>query len=379
MKKIKVSTALFTRAAEKHGTAAAATHYGISMRTARRIIETVRMRGGSVDIHRGRPIRQRKPRIVQERNTFTQAEEDGAFRRLCRSPFPYPQMLERDEIEAEFSRLLRYVSFLDKNTIKRKGLIGLPICYPFFPNRYSARSDNGLSAVEAWRNNKALRAAIRLQLTYGDPTEAHRVLRAVTLRCRTPTIFRPAVAKFIYERYAGGGLVWDPCSGYGGRLLGAAAAGVQYIGTDVDAATVDGNLRLAAAVGSHAQVVQCPAENFTPPNDVSLVFTSPPYFNREQYSEGEKQSWKRYASLDAWIGGFLRPVIDRAKMCLRSEGKLVLNIADIRRRDKVVLPLVTKTIETAIESGFRHVETLQMPIGSINRISASEPILVFQK
>lgn len=379
MQKIKVSVAHFARTVEKYGTSAAAARFGISMRTARRIIATVRVHGGSVAIHRGRPTQQPKPRLQRERIKFTSAEEDSAFRRLRRTPFPYPPMLEHEQIAVEFARLVHYKSFLKHNTIKLKSTIGLPICYPFFPNRYDARA-GGRSAVEAWHDRDALRAAIRLQLRYGDPTEAHRVLRAITLRCRTPTIFRPAVAKFIYERYAAPGqLVWDPCAGYGGRLLGAAAAGVHYIATDVEATTVNGNLALAAAIASEVHVICCPAEEFKPPRDVALVFTSPPYFNREQYSNSDQQSWKRYASLDTWVEGFLQPIIAHAKVCLRSNGRLVLNIADIQQRNKTVLPLVTKTIETATESGFRHVETLQMPIGSINRISASEPILVFQK
>ena len=36
------------------------------------------------------------------------------------------------------------------------------------------------------------------------------------------------------------GTVWDPSMGYGGRLLGAIAAGVNYIGTDPCIPTYDG-------------------------------------------------------------------------------------------------------------------------------------------
>jgi len=36
------------------------------------------------------------------------------------------------------------------------------------------------------------------------------------------------------------GTVWDPSMGYGGRLLGAIAAGVNYIGTDPCIPTYEG-------------------------------------------------------------------------------------------------------------------------------------------
>jgi len=201
----------------------------------------------------------------------------------------------------------------------------------------------------------------------------HRVLRAVTMNCRTPTVFRPTVARFIYERFCpSGGRTWDPCSGYGGRLLGAAAAGVEYIGTDVEPETVEGNSRLAEALGYQAEIHLCPAENFEVP-DVDLVFTSPPYFNRELYSQREDQSWVKYGdSFESWVEGFLRPVVRSARLAKR----LVLNVADIKDGKKIV-PLVDTVIRIAAEEGFKQEVSLWMPLSRLNRSTAREPILVF--
>mgnify|MGYP003326451474 CR=1 FL=1 len=53
--------------------------------------------------------------------------------------------------------------------------------------------------------------------------------------------FRPTAAAALYDIFVDknsplegteAGTVWDPSMGYGGRLLGAIAAGVNYIGTD---------------------------------------------------------------------------------------------------------------------------------------------------
>jgi tRNA G10 N-methylase Trm11 len=161
--------------------------------------------------------------------------------------------------------------------------------------------------------------------------------------------------------------------------MGAIAAGVHYIGTDIDHVTVDGNRRLAAAIGAtDVEVIQAAAETFDAPN-VDLVFTSPPYFDRERYSQADGQSWKKHGEgLDTWVDGFLRPVIQRAHKALSIDSYLVLNIDDLRER-KVVIPLVARTIETAVSVGFNHVETLLMPLAAINRKSPSEPVLVFQK
>jgi SAM-dependent methyltransferase len=366
MRHIEVDAERFLEIVRVRGVAAAAEACGISMRTGSRLVRDLRTQGELVEIKRGRPRGSGDP-------------EESAFRRLRRAPFPYPPMLSDEQIRAEYVRLVNAKSFLDGDVIRPRSNIGLPLCYPFFPNRYTAKSRGNISAVDAWHDKNALRRAIRLQIAYGDPTTPERVLRAITLQCRTPTIFRPAVAKFICERFAQpGNLVWDPCAGYGGRLLGAAAAGVQYIGTDVEPETVDGNRRLAQAVGMQVCVELCAAEDFVPPTDVALVFTSPPYFDRERYSDDAAQSWRRHGTIETWLRGFLVPVVERAWRCLRPQGHFVINVADVRSKG-VIVPIVAETIRAAVSVGFHHAATLEMPIAGINRKNPSEPVLVFQK
>jgi DNA modification methylase len=199
---------------------------------------------------------------------------------------------------------------------------------------------------------------------------------------RTPSVFRPTVARYIYETYCPpGGTVWDPCSGYGGRVLGAVAAGIRYIGTDVEAETVEGNQRLASLLGAGGQVTlhQQAAEGFDP-GPVDLVFTSPPYFDRERYSTASEQSWRKHSGgIDAWVQGFLRPVIEHAHQFLPAGRHLVLNVADLRQGRKV-LPLVDLTVTTAVGAGFTLETTLEMPLAVVNRkAGAFEPVLVFRR
>jgi tRNA G10 N-methylase Trm11 len=187
------------------------------------------------------------------------------------------------------------------------------------------------------------------------------------------------VARWVYETYCrSGGKVWDPCSGYGGRLLGAFAAGVRYVATDVEPETVEGNRRLAERLGfTDAEIHECPAERFDP-GTVDLVFTSPPYFDREQYSDRDGQSWVSHGSdFDAWVEGFLRPVIATA---YQRSPVLVLNVADIRKNRKSV-PLVDRTIQTAVAEGYSLKERVWMPLARLNRTpeKAREPLLVFRR
>jgi len=170
--------------------------------------------------------------------------------------------------------------------------------------------------------------------------------------------------------------VWDPCSGYGGRLLGAHVAGVRYVATDVEPETVAGNQALADRLAfKSAEIHECPAEQFDP-GFVDLVFTSPPYFDREQYSDRGSQSWVAHGSgFDGWVEGFLRPVFATA---YRRAPVMVINVADIRSGGRLI-PLVDRTIQTALEEGYTFRERVWMPLARLNRSpeKAREPLLVF--
>lgn len=304
---------------------------------------------------------------------------EDVYKILSNIEFPFPQHSEQ-RWEDELRRLSALVIGLKENRIEPWSPVGCGACNPFFPNRFKASAGRSESAFEAWHKADKLRYAIRFQFKVGDPVLPHRVLRAVTMQHRTPSIFRPSVAKFIYQHFCpAGGKVWDPCSGYGGRLLGAYSAGVQYVGTDVEADTVEGNVKLSARLGYNAEIHCVPAEDFIPPK-VDLVFTSPPYFDRERYSRSHGQSWLRHGTtITQWVEGFLRPVVRSSYGSLPSGGPLILNIADLTAGKGQVIPLVKMTQDVATEEGFILETTLSMPLAKLNRGDASEPVLVFRK
>jgi len=294
-------------------------------------------------------------------------------------PFPYPTLPK--DTGREFDRLRTMEMRLREGRVEPWSPIGIRLCNPFFPNRYRATSANRTSAFEAWHDDRKLERAVRFQLDHGDPVLPHRVLRAVTMQYRTPSVFKPSTARHVYETLCHpGGRAWDPCAGYGGRVLGALAAGVRYVGTDVEPETVEGNRRLAEAVGLSdlAEMSVHPAESFDP-GPVDLVFTSPPYFDRERYSGRRDQSWVRHGGgFDAWVAGFLDPVIGTAFGRLPSGGRLALNVADVRERGSVI-PVVSRSMEAATRVGFVHEATWWMPLARLNRKRPEEPILVFRK
>ena len=103
---------------------------------------------------------------------------------------------------------------------------------------------------------------------------------------------------------------------------------------------------------------------------VDLVFTSPPYFAKEAYSEDPTQSYKKFAVYDSWREGFLRPTLETAVEWLKPNRYLLWNIADAKF-GKDMLPLEKDSSDILESLGMKYVETLKMTLAQMpggNRI-----------
>jgi len=208
--------------------------------------------------------------------------------------------------------------------------------------------------------------------------------------------FPPMTAKYLYERFTDEIKerpikIYDPSSGWGGRILGAMSVRdnrtVHYIGTDPnpDNFHSDGTSRYSDLADfyntktyrsnpffSHtntyevyqlgSEVIQHD-ENFQRhKGEIDLVFTSPPYFNREAYSEDENQSYKKYGNTyESWRDGFLKPTLETAVEWLRPGGYLLWNIADILIKGNY-LPLEQDSIDILTRGGMIYKYTLKMAL-----------------
>lgn len=197
--------------------------------------------------------------------------------------------------------------------------------------------------------------------------------------------FRPTVAKAIYERYSGqGSNVLDFSSGFGGRAFAAFAAERIYHAIDPEQAHIDGIRQLHSLVGGHLNVsVACAEEEIAklPDQEYELIFTSPPYFNLEKYSENPLQSYNRYQSFDQWLLGFLRPVVKESFRVLIRGGFLVVNIANAGK-----YPIADKFYEAAKEAFGPHetiydlmIQSNPSYIAKYGQYKRAEPIFVFKR
>lgn len=120
---------------------------------------------------------------------------------------------------------------------------------------------------------------------------------------------------------------------FGDRLVASASVGFDYIGLDPDPNLVDGISRLLLDVKTinpdfNAITYTIPLEHFTVEKLVDFVSFSPPPYNAEPYSGGERQTHKVYTDFRRWFYGFIREALTRAFFWLREGGILGFTVLD---------------------------------------------------
>ena len=107
------------------------------------------------------------------------------------------------------------------------------------------------------------------------------------------SIFKPWVARGVYDKLLNGsGRIFDPCMGWGGRLLGCVDSDYVYIGNDLNPNSCNSNVNIAKFANDRLKcapiITNFDASTMVFP-DADLLFTSPPYDDTELYCGLDKQ------------------------------------------------------------------------------------------
>lgn len=337
--------------------------------------------------------------------------------------FPY-RKLTLHECMQEINML----ATMDNESL-RGTTLGYAVADTYHPHRFHAHATGKISPVAAFKDERRLRRAIKIELglpvAERDEAEAleaesdeqvqgsgrigHTMFSALSIVLGTQACanFRPGYAAHLYRRYCPpGGLVLDTSTGYGGRLVGAIASGVvdHYVGIDPNVPTCIANQRIVhdlAPKSSFATLLCLPAEDVwdamqaTRSKDyyaywwegkVDFAFTSPPYFAKERYSTDPTQSWVRYGddkTGHTWRDRFLFPMMLLQYAALKPGSTSVVNIADVNLNNQRY-PLKEWCINMAQEAGFVYLNTesfrLNQRVGANQEEGvAEEPVLIFRK
>jgi hypothetical protein len=204
--------------------------------------------------------------------------------------------------------------------------------------------------------------------------------------------FPPTTAKFIYWYFTkhikdDNVTVYDPSAGWGGRILGAMATDhkqLHYVGTDPNSDNFIPELGITRyeyladffnknvhkvfwgepntyeIFRDGSEVIWNNPEFQKYKGNIDFVFTSPPYFNREQYNDEDTQSWIKFTTFEDWVEGFLRPTLETAVEYLKSDRYLALNIADIRISEGKYLRLEGATRKIMEDLGMEYKGVIKM-------------------
>lgn len=220
-------------------------------------------------------------------------EYEGEIFRWCRSVgFPYPEYPEK-RLRKDFSKLCN----LDVRTLPKGNWFGLSSIRQYHRSIWDCRIKGNMSPKEAWNDDKLIKKVIANRLIYIDNVNPSNVLRGFNISKIGPrvSIFNPVVAKYLVQKYLDEfDEVFDPFSGFSGRLLGSTCLGKYYVGQDIRIEAVNESIQIAEFLDLNANIVQ--KDIFDSYGQFECLFTCPPYSDVEIYQENQN-----IKSCDEWI------------------------------------------------------------------------------
>ncbi len=263
-----------------------------------------------------------------------------------------PKLLVRGEndligkIFAEAGRINRYCISLDEGDFLKYNLISN---YFQDKNIAAAKRRDGDSAEVIW--NKYKDEIVKFAAAESIPDLRDAIYNFIIKKGFGVEVgtFRPNLAAGFANVFYKGLIdnkcrVLDICSGWGDRMIGFAAAGVErYVGVDPNPDLSEGyKLSLAivkdvvpAARTADIKMINSPFETAELPANggFNLIFTSPPYFDLEIYSDKDGQSLKSAETKKAsnntfenWFEDFLMTSLLKAWKYLEPGGLMCINI-----------------------------------------------------
>ena len=256
------------------------------------------------------------------------------------------------------------VTFIDGGvyTQLRNGLLLLDF---LFPNLHLATTCNIKTPLyERFFDDDVLKKCLHHYFTHN--TSVHNMRTVFMSGGRfywdTPINFAPMRAKVICEHFCPtNGTIYDYSAGFGGRMLGALCSpkNFTYIATDPNTATYQNLLTLKDYIcdtlnrpSNCCELYNLCSEQLCLAKDsIDFIFSCPPFFKKEKYSDEITQSTNNYPILEDWLEQYVRPTIRHCFNALKENGVYSVDIMNYYSSGKII-PLVKLWIDIAKEEGF---------------------------
>jgi len=258
-------------------------------------------------------------------------------------------VLTDEQLQKEFNKMKEWANKCDITKDCPNSFCGNKIVKHFtFPQLLKTRRGNKPTLQELWENEDTRKTLIDNAIKYNrrkklDVLHPIDIYQINNLCAGSIVAFKPSVATYIYKKF-GATKVLDPCAGWGGRMLGAWALNIRYVGIDTnrnlispyldfhDLSNLLGNNKVFPPKEEQQDKTEqayralhygnCFEEDFSR-YDYDFVLTSPPYLNVEVYEDmtpfdSEKQYYTQ----------FLIPLIHKCLKDIKKDGKVCINVSD---------------------------------------------------
>ena len=222
--------------------------------------------------------------------------------------------------EKEINIIKEYESLIDDNVnvnniTAQKTTKSNTIIRRYMPHIYDVEDYKGNNIVKLWtRENieKAFKSLDKPNYTVNSNfSEFKRVLKFNPV-----TIYSPIMTKSIIKEL-NCKTVFDPCIGWGGRMIGTTCLGKDYYYTGCEPFTktfkglesMKKDLSIDNQVTLYNKGVEDILEELSD-KKFDMCLTSPPYFDLEVYSHEDTQSIEKYQTYENWLNNFIKLIIE---------------------------------------------------------------------
>lgn len=190
---------------------------------------------------------------------------------------------------------------------------GLPFPYPklkkgdfwvikhFHKSLYEASRKGKFSAIQAWEDKDLILKSALNRLQYVGKCDPETILTGFNVAKIAPkvSVFKPEKAKYLIEKYLKEVQeIFDPFSGFSGRLIATCRLGKKYIGQDIHPKHVEESNEIV----QYLQLQNCQVIQQDILTDIEqcheCLFTCPPYGGKEHWNENNDEVEK---TCDEWI------------------------------------------------------------------------------
>ena len=194
--------------------------------------------------------------------------------------FPYYEYSE-ERMRKDYEKLCTY------RDIKKNSRLGDSIISNFHRSIYDAHISTKPSPKEAWNNRELLEKCVRNRFIYSSNLSSHSILQGFNVCKIAPkvSVFSAPLARRLIQTYLDKyNQIFDPFSGFSGRMLGACSLDKSYIGQDINVSHIKESKQIAEFLGLKNVSLKVQNVLEDTKKEYECLFTCPPYGGKEHWN-----------------------------------------------------------------------------------------------